>query len=859
MAIEKKYFAFISYQREDEEWAKWLAHELEHYHFPVTLNGRKDLPENLRPIFRDVDELSAGNLPNQIHKALSNSKHLIVICSPRSARSKWVNKEIEEFVVMNRADKIFPFIIDGKAFAEKKDEECFPPALLNLPKEEERLGGNINETGRDAAVVKIIAGMLDLDFDLLWQRYEREKAEEERRIREQRDNLLRLQSRFLAEKTDSLINDGDSYTARLLSMEILLKKNQDNNYPYVPELEAAFRRAVVKNNAVLAYHSSYVNDISFSPKGNTLISASSDNYVILWDVYTGGVLKKFVGHELGVISASFSKDGDKIASVDDETLIIWNTNSGKTIINISFSMLDFEFFDFSSPINCLFNPNGDFVLLTFQHFLLLLDANTGQVLNSIREEDCTFNSASFNSTGELIVTSSDEGQIKIWDTRDCNLIEVFLDLDGETTCAQFSPDGSFISFLHSGIIEIWNFSLKIIYKKLSDDYFVFTSFSFSKNSSMIVSTTDNDNMILLWDIDSGSVINTYNGHKKTITKALFGPDDNCIVTSSWDRTIRITDILESRYKIICDKSYEITKMICAKDYIITLSSNSKLMYWDYDTKKNIQTVELDDTINDFIIQNYSKGIAIGWNPKSLKIICLKTGNTLSTIYANRRFTNVVYNDKLNIVAISDLKNIEIWDIGTLSKVSCLEGHSEFIWNLSFSPNKELLLSTSSDMTCKLWDIKSNTCIMTFMGHQARVNYGCFSSDSSYIATASDDSTIKIWDTKLYKLEKTLYGHSDNVISVQFFNNSNYLLSASRNGEFFIWDLHSGVPVVKNKDKCGLLCVEYDPLEKSIITLARDGEMKSWPFATLKELISKEQQRFVNRTLTKEEREKLYLE
>ena len=91
MTQEKEYFAFISYKREDEKWAKWLANELEHYHLPTTLNG-KELPKNLRPIFRDVDELSAGNLPEQIYHALSISKNLIVVCSPRSAKSEWVNK-----------------------------------------------------------------------------------------------------------------------------------------------------------------------------------------------------------------------------------------------------------------------------------------------------------------------------------------------------------------------------------------------------------------------------------------------------------------------------------------------------------------------------------------------------------------------------------------------------------------------------------------------------------------------------------------------------------------------------------------------------------------------------------------------
>ena len=94
---EYQYFAFISYKREDEKWAKWLAHELDNYKLPSTLNG-KELPSSLRKTFRDVDELSAGNLPEQIYNALSMADNLIVVCSPRAAKSEWVNKEIKDFI-----------------------------------------------------------------------------------------------------------------------------------------------------------------------------------------------------------------------------------------------------------------------------------------------------------------------------------------------------------------------------------------------------------------------------------------------------------------------------------------------------------------------------------------------------------------------------------------------------------------------------------------------------------------------------------------------------------------------------------------------------------------------------------------
>lgn len=176
MKQEKEYYAFISYKREDEKWAKWLQYTLEHYKFPTNLNGHPDLPKNIRPTFRDVTDLKPGVLSEEIHEALCNSQWLIVVCSPRSARSPWVCKEAQTFIDLGRADHIIPFVIEGSPFSDDKTTECFPEALRNLTGNRELLAANINEMGRDAAAIKVVARMFDLRFDALWQRYEKEKT-----------------------------------------------------------------------------------------------------------------------------------------------------------------------------------------------------------------------------------------------------------------------------------------------------------------------------------------------------------------------------------------------------------------------------------------------------------------------------------------------------------------------------------------------------------------------------------------------------------------------------------------------------------------------------------------------------------
>lgn len=91
-----EYFAFISYKREDEKWAKWLQRKLEYYKLPSSVRkDNPDLPDKIRPVFKDT-------------------------------------------------------------------------------------GANVNEMGRDAAAIKVVARMFNLRFDTLWQRFEKEKNKNRR-------------------------------------------------------------------------------------------------------------------------------------------------------------------------------------------------------------------------------------------------------------------------------------------------------------------------------------------------------------------------------------------------------------------------------------------------------------------------------------------------------------------------------------------------------------------------------------------------------------------------------------------------------------------------------------------------------
>lgn len=176
-AQQYTYYAFISYQRKDEKWAKWLQRKLENYKLSVanTKDASDKKSKYIRPVFRDKTDLTAGPLPDVLKEALNQSRYLIVICSPNAVQSPWVNDEINTFVNADRTKYIIPFIVDGEPYSDDKAKECFPDALKAIPKGQEPLGVNIGEGGKEQAFIRTVAYMLGVKFEELWNRYERHR------------------------------------------------------------------------------------------------------------------------------------------------------------------------------------------------------------------------------------------------------------------------------------------------------------------------------------------------------------------------------------------------------------------------------------------------------------------------------------------------------------------------------------------------------------------------------------------------------------------------------------------------------------------------------------------------------------
>ena len=179
LGIASEYDAFISYKHGpvDSAAAKALQKNLEHFHVPIIAGkakgegGRK----RIRRVFLDEGELSATPaFASRIRQALKNSRWLIIVCSPATKDSPWVDLEIRTFLEFHDRDHILAVMTSGEP------ADIFPEAFAgsgSLPDEmlaADARGATVYEVVRKLrgdALLRVAAPILGLTYDDLRQRH----------------------------------------------------------------------------------------------------------------------------------------------------------------------------------------------------------------------------------------------------------------------------------------------------------------------------------------------------------------------------------------------------------------------------------------------------------------------------------------------------------------------------------------------------------------------------------------------------------------------------------------------------------------------------------------------------------------
>jgi WD40 repeat protein len=283
------------------------------------------------------------------------------------------------------------------------------------------------------------------------------------------------------------------------------------------------------------------NDVDFSPDGSKIATYTKENFIAIWDVETGELLKRLPGQDGYISELDWSPDGKLLASASNNgTVALWNAETGKQVRQLGdFSMGARR--AYSGANETEFSPDGRFIAgMQYEPNgeIIVWRVSNGQEVFRLERPMRTFD-IGWSASGDWIYTLDQVGQLNIWSFPGGEKIDEInidndklVDLDG-TRFGIVATGGS------SDTVFIYDVERGEVTYRFSQDDFVNRT-AIAQNPARVASA-GTDGVMRMWNLETGERIFEQYAHDSINYYVTFSPDQQLLATSGQDNYIRLWD------------------------------------------------------------------------------------------------------------------------------------------------------------------------------------------------------------------------------------------------------------------------------------------------------------------------------
>ncbi|NWS86931.1 WDR3 protein, partial [Toxostoma redivivum] len=281
----------------------------------------------------------------------------------------------------------------------------------------------------------------------------------------------------------------------------------------------------------------------------------------------------------------------------------------------------------------------------------------------------------------------------------------------------FSSDNIAILSAAAESVKIWNRSTLQCIRTMECEYALCSLFVPGDRQVIIGTKTGK---LQLYDLASGSLIETLDAHDGAVWSIALSPDQHGFVTGGADKCVKFWE-----FELVKDEN-SVQKRLSMK-HVRILQLDEDVLCVRYSPNQKLLAVSLlDCTVKVFYIDTLKFFLSLYGH--KLPVLCM----------------DICYDGTLIATGSAD-RNVKIWGLDFGDCHRSLFAHDDSVMYLQFVPKSHLFFTAGKDSKIKQWDADKFEHIQTLEGHHQEVWCLALSPNGDYVVSASHDKSLRLWE------------------------------------------------------------------------------------------------------------------
>ncbi|MFP4563241.1 MAG: WD40 repeat domain-containing protein, partial [Spirochaetia bacterium] len=522
----------------------------------------------------------------------------------------------------------------------------------------------------------------------------------------------------------------------------------------------------------------FINTLDFHPSRPLLASGSEDSTLAVYNVAEmslaymtgepGDAVEAPSGYPAGrqFITGTYDPSGEYILTGSADGFVgIWDADIGELIEEFQAHRGEIWYLRLTSDGTRVATAGTE-------GRIKIWDFADGSLLGEITGIEETLWSLDFDPSGEYLIAADAAGEVLVFSTRTMGLSRKLRGHRELIYAVAVSPDGRTAAGCgEDGIVHIWNIesgrrTFTLVPGRGPDRrYGGLFSITYAADGSLLAAGGA-DGGINFFNPITGQYLRSIEGHDSTVADVSVSQgNSNILASAGEDGTIRVWNLEDfSQIAVIDGDGEPVSRVEPAPDAsrLVAGSGLGEITVWDFREEETVITLE-------------GPGRYPGEGDFSLEKV------QILSVAADplRRYYAAGSSDNL----------IRLFDAETGEPYAALDGHTDYVRDVEFSPDGNFLASASDDTTVKIWDVNRGILTASLRGHTDYVRDVEFTDDGRTLISGSDDGTLRVWDLDTYTLRRIIEGHEGYVRSVE--PSEDRIISGGDDGRLRVWDAESG--------------------------------------------------------------------